>query len=605
MKKPNIIFVLTDDQGYGDLGCHGNSIIQTPAIDSFYARAVRCTQFHSGTTCAPTRSGLLTGMNCNSAGVWHTIGGPSLLRDDLKTLPEILRENGYRTGLSGKWHLGDDYPYRPNDRGFEETVYHRGGGLTQVSDHWGNDYFNDTYLVNGEPREFEGYCTDVFFGEALKFIESHKDEPFCCFITPNAPHVPLNVERKYRDLYVDEDISEDRKRFYGMITNIDENFQTLETRLTELGLEENTILIFMTDNGSASGCEHGDDQFVTAGYNAGMRGKKGSPYEGGHRVPFFVRWPAGGISGGQDFDGLANYTDFMPTLLDLCGIECPEVEGMSLAPLLNNCRAGMAESLPAAAGRSVTIPALQNVLQDRVLVTDTQRVPHPIKWRLSCVMKENWRLICGRELYDLSKDLEQRNDVSSDHPDVVAELRDEYEKWWELCERQLKFDSVSHVGSEICPQVDLTTMEMHNDDGDVVWHQGQVRKGQVSLGWWNIIAEQDGTYEFVLRRWPEETGYAVCAGINGFDIDTGPEEFIAPSTIDWYRDGKAIDVYGAALKIGERSFYQDLADDSKDAVFRVELKEGPHTFRAWFSGGTNLVTSTVMSPYFVSIRKVD
>ena len=192
-QRPNIIFVLTDDQGYGDLGCHGNPIIKTPAIDAFHARAARLTQFHSGTTCAPTRAGLLTGLNCNSAGVWHTIGGASLLRHDARTLPEILREHGYRTGLFGKWHLGDDYPYRPQDRGFEQTVYHRGGGLTQVSDFWGNDYFNDTYLVNGKPKAFEGYCTDVFFGVALKFIETHKAEPFCCFITPNAPHVPLNV----------------------------------------------------------------------------------------------------------------------------------------------------------------------------------------------------------------------------------------------------------------------------------------------------------------------------------------------------------------------------------------------------------------------------
>jgi len=582
MKKPNIIFVLTDDQGYGDLGCHGNPIVKTSAINGFHARAVRCTQFHSGTTCAPTRAGLLTGFNCNSAGVWHTIGGASLLRSGLKTLPEILKANGYKTGLFGKWHLGDDYPYRPQDRGFEETVYHRGGGLTQVSDHWGNDYFNDTYLVNGEPRVFDGYCTDVFFREALKFIEGHKEDPFCCFITPNAPHSPLNVEKKYRDLYAGHDIPEDRKRFYGMITNIDENFQILENRMQELGLVENTILIFMTDNGSASGCEHGEDQFPITGYNAGMRGKKGSPYEGGHRVPFFVRWPDGGIGGGRDFNGLSSYTDFMPTLLDLCGIGCPEVEGLSL-PLQKNCSRDW---------------------ENRVLVTDTQRVPYPIKWRLSCVMKKDWRLICGRELYDLSNDPEQRHDISAAYPAVVRELRNEYEKWWALCERQLKFDSAAHIGSDICPQVDLTTMEMHNDDSNVVWHQGQVRKGQVSLGWWNIVAEQDGTYEFVLRRWPQETGYAIRAGIEGFDGDMGLEEFLAPSTIDWYRDGKAVDVYGATLRVNDSSLYQDLTDESKEAVFTVELKKGPHALRAWFSGGTNVMTATVMAPYFVSIRTI-
>lgn len=590
LRKPNIVFVLTDDQGYGDLGCHGNPIVKTPAIDRFHARSVRFTQFHSGTTCAPTRSGLLTGLNCNSAGVWHTIGGASLLRSGIKTLPEVLRENGYATGLFGKWHLGDDYPCRPQDRGFEETVYHRGGGLTQVSDHWGNTYIDDTYLVNGEPKAFKGYCTDVFFGEAAKFINAHKDQPFFCMIAPNAPHIPLNVETKYRDLYADQKISEDRKRFYGMISNIDDNFQTLENLLNKLGLAENTIVIFMTDNGSASGCELDSNQFPTEGFNAGMRGKKGSPYEGGHRVPFFLRYPAGGIGQGTDINHLANYTDVMPTLLGLCGIAGPAVEGSDLFsnPWKNN---GVQPQ-----------PASEH-WKNRVLVTDTQRLPHPIKWRLSSVMKENWRLICGRELYDLSADPEQRNDISAQHPDVVAELREEYEKWWALCSRQFHEISPAHIGSEKCPQVDLTTMEMCNDDSDVVWHQGQVRAGQICLGWWNVMAEQDGTYEITLRRWPEESGHAIRAGIKGFDIDPGPDGFMAESTMSWYRDGKAVDVYGAALKINDQSFYMDLGDDAKEATFTVELEKGSHTLRAWFSGGTNVYTATVMAPYYVTIRK--
>jgi arylsulfatase A-like enzyme len=574
--KPNIVFVLTDDQGYGDLGCLGNPIVQTPSIDRFHARAARFAQFHSGTTCAPTRSGLLTGMNCNSAGVWHTIGGASLLRSGIRTLPEILKKNGYRTGLFGKWHLGDDYPYRPMDRGFEETVYHRGGGLTQVSDHWGNNYIDDTYLVNGEPKAFKGYCTDVFFGEAEHFIEAHKDEPFFCMIAPNAPHIPLNVEKKYRDLYADQEISEDRKRFYGMISNIDDNFQTLETRLRELGLEENTIVIFMTDNGSASGCEQDGDQFTTAGFNAGMRGMKGSPYEGGHRVPFFIRYPAGGIGDGRDIDALASYTDLLPTLLGLCGIDCPEVEGLNLF--------------------GGTDPA-------RVLVTDTQRLPHPIPWRLSCVMKEHWRLICGRELYDLSMDPEQRNDISAQHPEVVAELRGEYEKWWTLCSRQFNEISPVHIGSDVCPEVNLTTMELCNDDSEVVWHQGQVRAGQPCLGWWNVFAEQAGAYEITLRRWPQESGHAILAGIEGFDVEAGPDGFLAGSTLDWYREGQAVDVYGAALKIDDRSDYQDIAAEAAEVTFIVEFTQGLHTLRAWFSGGTNVHAATVMSPYYVTIRK--
>ena len=340
MKRPNVVFVLTDDQGYGDLGCHGNDVIRTPNVDRLHADAVRFTDFHVGTTCAPTRAGLLTGHYCNSAGVWHTIGGRSLLREDEWTLADALREAGYRTGHFGKWHLGDSQPFRPHERGFERSVYHAGGGIGNTGDPWGNDYFDDTYYVNGRPERFAGYCTDVFFREGLRFIEEHRDEPFFCYIATNAPHTPLNVEPRYVDLYRDAVPHEDRARFYGMITNIDENFGTLTRALAELGLAEDTIVVFMTDNGTAGGVELDADEHPREGpgsFNAGMRGRKGSPYEGGHRVPFLLRYPAGGAAGGRDVDTLTSYVDFMPTILDLCGLDVPagrSFHGRSLVPLI-------------------------------------------------------------------------------------------------------------------------------------------------------------------------------------------------------------------------------------------------------------------------------
>ena len=296
-RRPNFVFVLTDDQGYGDLGCHGNDVIRTPNLDRFHGDAVRFTDFHVGTTCAPTRSGLLTGHFCNSAGVWHTIGGRSLLREDEWTLADALREAGYRTGQFGKWHLGDSQPFRPHERGFERAVYHNGGGIGNIGDAWGNDYFDDTYYVNGVPRKFEGYCTDVFFREGLRFIEEHREQPFYCHISTNAPHGPLNVEPHYAAAYADATPHEDRARFYGMITNIDDNFGLLMSRLDELGLADNTIVVFMTDNGTATGVELDAQGFPQEGpgsFNAGMRGKKGSPYDGGHRVPFLLRYPGAG-----------------------------------------------------------------------------------------------------------------------------------------------------------------------------------------------------------------------------------------------------------------------------------------------------------------------
>jgi hypothetical protein len=217
-------FHFTDDQGYPPLGCHGHPFVRTPHLDAFHDDGVRFEQFHSGTTCAPTRAGLLTGHHCNSTGVWHTIGGRSLLRRDEWSLAAALRQSGYRTGIFGKWHLGDEFPYRPQDRGFETTVCHGGGGISQQPDWWGNDYFDDTYQANGAPRPFAGYCTDVFFAEARRFIEAHRAEPFFCFISTNAPHSPFNVEPACRDLYTADTPSEPYARFLGMISNIDANF---------------------------------------------------------------------------------------------------------------------------------------------------------------------------------------------------------------------------------------------------------------------------------------------------------------------------------------------------------------------------------------------
>ena len=586
-RKPNIVVVLTDDQGYGDLGCHGNAVIKTPSLDKFYEQSVRFEQFHVGTTCAPTRAGLLTGLNCNRTGVWHTIGGASLLRRDVVTLPEVLQEHGYATGLFGKWHLGDDYPYRPQDRGFQQTVYHRGGGLAQISDHWGNNYVDDTLLVNGEPKKFKGYCTDVFFTEAMKFIKANKDKPFLCFITPNAPHSPYNVEKKYRDLYAGEDMPDDRKRFYGMITNIDENFQRLRGFLKEQDLEDDTILIFMTDNGTAKGADYDEQMFISGGYNAGMRGIKASAYEGGHRVPFFLRYPAGGISEGKDVSCLTNYADLMPSLLDFCGVESPATEGKSLRPLIEGKGVESGEQW-----------------QQRVVITDTQRLPHPIKWRFSAVMQGNWRLIRGKELYDLSSDPEQRKDIAAEHPEVVAKLRAEYDTWWQQCSLKFHHASPVHIGSDKCPQVHLTTMEMRNDDSDVVWNQAGVRSGQPSFGYWEVLAETTGEYEFTLRRWPEETGYAIRAGIEGEDVEQGPEGLISKSATDWYRGGEALDVSSAALKIGKQSWYQDFAEDATQVTFKVGLDKGPHTMRAWFTGGLDVRAETLLSPYFISIRRL-
>ncbi len=270
-ERPNVILVMTDDQGYGDVGAHGNPYIKTPHLNALHDDAMRLTDFHVSPTCAPTRASLMTGRYALRMGIWHTIMGRSILCADETTMAEVFAASGYKTGMFGKWHLGDNYPYRPEHRGFAEVFAHGGGGVGQEADFWGNDYFDDTYFRNGVPEKADGYCTDVWFDNALTFIEQHREEPFFCYIPTNAPHGPYNVGEQYEALYADNpEVA--NAAFNGMVTNFDENLGRLREKLKALGLEENTLLIFMTDNGTAGGVKFGKNGEVEKGFNAGMRG---------------------------------------------------------------------------------------------------------------------------------------------------------------------------------------------------------------------------------------------------------------------------------------------------------------------------------------------
>jgi arylsulfatase A-like enzyme len=301
--RPNVILVMTDDQGYGDLGCHGNPVLKTAEIDKLHAESIRLTDFHVSPFCTPSRASLMTGHHAGRAGAFRTTGGRSALQTDEMTVGNLFADQGYATGMVGKWHLGDNAPHRPQDRGFQDVVWHRCGGIGQASDYWGNTYFDDTYERArpgsrvGKFEKFTGYCTDVFFREGLRFVEENKDTPFFLYLSLNAPHGPYRVPPKWAKPYQRKDVN--NANFYGMIANIDYNMGVLRQKLDELGLAENTILIFMTDNGTSAGAKfQGLDSEAIRGYNAGMRGKKSSIYEGGHRVPFFIHWPKGGLTGG-------------------------------------------------------------------------------------------------------------------------------------------------------------------------------------------------------------------------------------------------------------------------------------------------------------------
>ena len=484
-EKPNVIIVITDDQGKNDLSCKGNPYIKTPNIDKFYSDAIRLTNYHVSTTCAPSRGSLMTGRHTNRVNVFHTITGRSLLFEDEVILPQVFAQNGYTNGMFGKWHLGDNYPYRPEDRGFHEVVRHGGGGITQGPDYWGNDYFDDTYWHNGELEQYNGYCTDVFFSEALSFIEENKDKPFFCYISTNAPHAPLNLPEEYLNIYKGNDNIEERfQRFYGMITNIDDNFKLLEEKLDALNLTDNTILIFTTDNGTAGGNRI---------YDAGMKGGKGSVYEGGHRVPMFIRWPNGKLTGGKDIDELVAHYDLLPTFVDLFGFDFNPVkplDGKSLKPLLYN--------------------ADQN-WENRILYMDTQRMQNLIKYRTYTVMDDNWRLINGKELYDINADLGQTKNIIEQHPEAAARLAEGYEKWWQsiMSEGPNERYGYIKVGSPKENPSRISAHDMFTGKHNGAWHQDGASKAVQAAGRWKIEFIADGEYTITLRRFPRESGLAI------------------------------------------------------------------------------------------------
>ena len=599
---PNVVFVLTDDQGYGDLSCHGNPVVKTPHIDALHATSVRLTDYHVGPTCAPTRAGLLTGHYANSTGVWHTIGGRSLLRSNEISMADYFQRSGYSTGIFGKWHLGDNAPYRPQDRGFETVVVHGGGGVGQTPDYWGNNYFDDSYWDGERHNRYEGYCTDVWFQNALSFIERNREQPFFCYIPTNAPHSPFLVDPLYSDPYVPLTPHQQRANFYGMLANIDGNVGGLRRSLAELGLVDNTIFIFMTDNGSGGGLEVDESQLVINGFNAGMRGQKGSEYDGGHRVPFFLHWPAGGISEGRDVDEVTANVDILPTLIDMCRLGKPEgnrFDGRSLAPLLQ----------PEEGNR--------RVWPDRALVTDSQRLAYPVKWRKSAVMTDRWRLVNGRELFAIKQDPEQRKDNAAAQPDVVAALRLAYEAWWQKVSRQFDEDIPIAIGGPSASRLRLNTHDWRNEDCECAWNQSLVRQGLICNGHWEVDVVEAGTYSFSLRRWPKEEDAPIAAGLEGGEPTPFGKISIRPSgevsdekadatgepslkeRIKW-GGGVALPVQRARIVIGGEEACKEVAADEEAISFTLSLPAGGTHLQTWFE----LEDGKDLGAYFVYIEQM-
>jgi arylsulfatase len=540
--KPNVLIVLVDDVGYGDFSCLGSPIVKTPNCDRLHDQAIRFTDFHVSPMCTPTRSQLMSGRDALDNGAMNVSSGRSMLRRGIPTMADVFRAGGYRTAMFGKWHLGDVQPYRPQDRGFEKAIWFPSSHMSSAPDEWNNDYFNPTLrLEDGAKKKFTGYCTDIYFNEAMKWMreQAQQKQPFFVYLPLNAAHAPLFVPDKYREPY--RKLDHNLASFYAMIANIDENMGRLEDFLQEAGLRDDTILIFLTDNGGTYGVKT---------FNAGMKGGKVTLWEGGHRVPCFVRWPEGKLGDARDVNELTEEQDLFPTLIDLCRLKSPpepQFDGMNIAPLLR----GEQQHLP-----------------DRMLVVQFSRMNKPIPAKYdSTVIWKKWRLTNGTDLYDLKTDLIQDHNIAADHPDVAQKMRAYYDTWWADIEPHVNELSDIPIGKTTEPVL-LSVADWQNRIMD---QQKEVRAGPNRNAAWGIEVTTEGDYTFELRRWPREADVAIDDGVP-------PVKFVDGE----YAAGKALPIAKAKLVVGDQELTSDVKADDKSVQFTLHLKPGTTQAQTWF-----------------------
>ena len=389
-ERPNVLLIMTDDQGWGDIAAHGAPELQTPVLDRLAAEGVQFDRFYVSPVCAPTRSSLLSGRYSLRTGVCGVTRGYENMRGSELTIAECLRSAGYATGCFGKWHNGRHMPMHPNAQGFDEFVGFCGG-------HW-NTYFDTPLEHNGEAIETSGYITDVITDAALQFIRDQKDTPWFCYVPYNAPHSPWRVPDEFFSKYADKGLDETAACAYAMVECLDTNIGRLLSELEQLQLDDDTLVLFLTDNGPNS-----------ARFNGGMRGTKGSVHEGGVRVPLFVKW--GDRLKPHRVSQIAAHIDLLPTILAACGVEKPEgapLDGASLWPLIS-------EDDVAAAG-----------WPDRILLTT--RESETVESRKSlqgAARSQRWRATFEKgqwSLFDMATDPGQKTDVAADHPTELKKL---------------------------------------------------------------------------------------------------------------------------------------------------------------------------------------
>ena len=587
--RPNVLVIMTDDQGYPEISAHGNPVLQTPNLDRLHGQSLRLTDYHVAPMCTPTRGQLLTGLDAARNGAVNVSSGRALIRAEVPIMANYFGDAGYSTGVFGKWHLGANYPYRPQDRGFQESVWYPSSSIPSVPAFWGNDYFDDVYMHNGKEKQFKGYCADVFFNEAKRFMSesAKKNQPFLCYLATNTPHGPFWPKEEDRKLisdvlsqsrfdHLDDGLKKRLALYLGMIRNIDWNMGKLMKFLEDENLAKDTILIFKTDNGSLLGPQY---------FNAGMRGKKTEIWEGGHRVPCFIRWPGGGLGEPRDIGGLTQVQDILPTLLDLCRIKPKKTiafDGISLATVLRGKK---------------------QVSEDRVLIINYSRMPgfsnYPsphsqtqIRADQAAVLWKRWRLLEDRELYDLASDPMQEKNVIEEYPKVVAKMRKHLYKWWEgVKDFANQAQNAAIIGTQFENPTKLSATEWLDVFVD---QQGQIRRGVLKNGYWLIDVARAGEYEIELRRWPKEADGTISG-----TLPDGSGTALPITQAMLYVSGHN------HLKISEKKAYQfegltkRVNPKDKGVTFTMNLKKGPTALHTWFKGKNELM----LSAYYVYMNR--
>ncbi|HUR78600.1 MAG TPA: arylsulfatase [Acidimicrobiales bacterium] len=470
---PNVVVMMMDDLAYGDLACHGNPYVQTPVLDALHAGSVRFTRYSSGPMCTPARASLMTGRYHLRTRAIDTFCGRSMIDPGEVTLGHVLQRAGYRTAAFGKWHLGDAYPMRACDLGFDETLMHNAGGIGQPGDHrenhWreGESYFDPVLHRGGAPERSTGYCTDVFADETIAFVDAHKHKPFFAYFATNAPHTPLEVPERWVEPYRGHpELGETFARLYGMVANIDWNIGRILAALDAHGLADNTIVVYTSDHGpctSARDYTLARDKQVR--WNAGLRGEKGSLYDGAVKVPAFFRWPAGGWTGGVDDARITSPIDALPTIAAATGAALPEgIDGVDIfgAPV------------------------------ERHIYMQWHRGNTPERYRNYAVITPQHKLYRpdggADELYDLLADPSEANDLAATEPRLVEGLRADYDAWFDdiVATRPDPFDPPRIViASAEEEHVVLTRQDWRIDDS--VADMGELAGWMgTTQGWWEV-----------------------------------------------------------------------------------------------------------------------